>query len=111
MPSASSTIARLWSSCEPPGPRSRSSPNWPTSSTASGSSMKLIYMPVGIISGILAGMLARKGFDRVWELIDDEDPPGPDQRDASLTKLIAALAIEGAVFRLTKGIVERGARG
>ena len=39
--------------------------------------MKLIYMPIGIISGILAGMLARKGFDRVWALIDDEDPPGP----------------------------------
>ena len=73
--------------------------------------MKLIYMPIGIISGILAGMLARKGFDRVWALIDDEDPPEPDQRDASLPKLIAALAIEGAVFRLTKGIVERGARG
>ena len=56
-------------------------------------------------------MAARKGFDRLWSLIDDEDPPGPDQRQASLPKLIAALAIEGAVFRLTKGIVERGTRG
>ncbi len=68
-------------------------------------------MPIGIISGIVAGMVARKGFDRLWSLIDDEDPPGPDQRQASLPKLIAALAIEGAVFRLTKGIVERGTRG
>ena len=73
--------------------------------------MKLIYMPVGIISGIVAGLVARKGFDRVWALIDDEDPPGPDQREASLPKLIAALAIEGAVFRVTKGIVDRGTRG
>ena len=73
--------------------------------------MKLVYMPIGIVSGILAGLLARKGFDRVWALIDDEDPPGPDQREASLPKLIIALMLEGALFRLTKGIVERGARG
>ncbi len=73
--------------------------------------MKLIYMPIGIISGLVAGVLARKGFDRLWALIDDEEPPGPDQRDASLPKLIIALMVEGALFRLTKGIVERGARG
>ena len=73
--------------------------------------MKLIYMPVGIISGIVAGLVARKGFDRIWSLIDGGEPPGPDQREASLPKLIAALAIEGAVFRVTKGIVDRGTRG
>ena len=67
-------------------------------------------MPIGIISGLLAGLIAQKGFERLWSLIDDEDPPGPDQQEASLSKLIIALVVEGAVFRLTKGIVDRGVR-
>ena len=73
--------------------------------------MKIIFMPVGIIAGLLAGLIAQKGFDRLWSMIDDEDPPGPDQREASLPKMIIALAIEGALFRLTKGIVDHGVRG
>jgi hypothetical protein len=40
----------------------------------------------------------------------DEEPPAPDRRDASYPKLIAALAVEGAVFRVTKGVVDQGAR-
>jgi hypothetical protein len=73
--------------------------------------MKFLYAPIGIVTGILAGLIARKGFDRVWAAIDDAEPPEPDQRDASLAKLAAALVIEGALFRLTKGLVERGTRG
>lgn len=73
--------------------------------------MKLIFAPIGIIAGLLAGFAAQKGFERLWAVFDDEEPPEPDQRDASYPKLIAALLIEGAVFRLTKGVVDHGVRG
>jgi len=73
--------------------------------------MKLIFAPIGIVAGLLAGFVAQKGFDRVWAIFDDEEPPEPDQRDASYPKLIAALVVEGAVFRLTKGVVDHGVRG
>jgi hypothetical protein len=73
--------------------------------------MKLFFAPIGIIAGLLAGMVAQKGFDRLWAVFDDEEPPEPDQRDASYPKLIAALLVEGAVFRLTKGMVDHGVRG
>ncbi len=73
--------------------------------------MKLLFAPIGVIAGLLAGMVAQKGFDRLWAVFDDEEPPEPDQRDASYPKLIAALVVEGAVFRLTKGIVDHGVRG
>jgi hypothetical protein len=73
--------------------------------------MKLLFAPIGIIAGLLAGMVAQKGFDRLWAVLDDEEPPEPDQRDASYPKLIAALLVEGAVFRLTKGMVDHGVRG
>lgn len=73
--------------------------------------MKFLFAPIGIIAGLLAGMVAQKGFDRLWAVFDEEEPPEPDQRDASYPKLIAALVVEGAVFRLTKGVVDHGVRG
>lgn len=72
--------------------------------------MKLVFAPIGIIAGLLAGLVAQKGFERLWAVFDDEEPPEPDQRDASYPKLIAALVVEGAVFRLTKGVVDHGVR-
>jgi hypothetical protein len=72
--------------------------------------MKLIFAPIGIVLGLIAGMLGQKLFERVWGLIDDEEPPSPEHREFSWPKLIAALAIEGAIFRLVKGLVDHGSR-
>lgn len=72
--------------------------------------MKLIFAPIGIVAGLLAGFAAQKAFDRVWAIFDDEDPPAPDQRDAPYPRLIAALVVEGAVFRVTKGVVDHAVR-
>jgi hypothetical protein len=72
--------------------------------------VKLIFAPIGIAAGLLAGFVAQKAFDRVWALFDEEDPPAPDQREASYPKLIAALLVEGAVFRVTKGLVDHAVR-
>lgn len=72
--------------------------------------MKYLFMPVGIAAGLVAGMLGKKAFEKLWAVIDDEDPPEPDQRDAPTAKLVAALAIEGAIFRLVKGMTDYGAR-
>jgi hypothetical protein len=73
--------------------------------------VKLIFAPIGIVAGLLAGLLAQKGFDRIWAAIDDEEPPEPDQRDVPYRKLVPALLVEGAIFRLTKGMVDHGVRG
>lgn len=72
--------------------------------------MKLIFAPIGIIAGLLAGLVAQKGFDRLWAVFDDDEPPEPDQRDIPYPKLIAALLVEGAIFRVTKGVVDHGVR-
>jgi hypothetical protein len=72
--------------------------------------VKLIFAPIGIAAGLLAGLAAQKGFERLWSAFDDEEAPAPDQRDVSFPKLIAALAVEGAVFRLTKGLVDHAVR-
>jgi hypothetical protein len=72
--------------------------------------MKFLFAPVGIAAGLVAGFAAKKAFEKAWSLIDDEDPPEPDVRDAPTGKLLAALALEGAIFRLTKGFVDHKAR-
>ncbi len=71
---------------------------------------KLLFSPVGIVAGLLAGLLARRGFERAWAAFDDEEAPEPDQRDAPFAKLIPALALEGAIFRLVKGLVDHSSR-
>ena len=73
--------------------------------------MKLIFAPIGIVAGLLAGLVAQKAFDRLWAVFDEEEPPEPDQRQIRYAKLIPALLIEGAIFRLTKGLVDHGVRG
>lgn len=72
--------------------------------------MKLLFAPVGIAAGLLAGFVAQKGFERLWSVVGHDEPPEPDQRDVSYPRLIAALVIEGAVFRLVKGLVDHTAR-
>ena len=37
--------------------------------------MKLLYKPLGIVLGLLAGAISRKLFDRIWSLIDRQEPP------------------------------------
>jgi hypothetical protein len=72
--------------------------------------MKLVFTPISILAGLLAGVIGTKIFERIWGLIDDEEPPRPEHREFSWPKLIAALVFEGAVFRLVKGLTDHGAR-
>jgi hypothetical protein len=72
--------------------------------------MKILFTPISVIAGVLAGLIGKKVFERLWGLIDDEEPPGPQHREVSWPKLVAALALEGAIFRLVKGLADRGAR-
>ena len=72
--------------------------------------MKFLFAPIGIAAGLLAGALARKGFEKAWAAIDDAEPPEPDSRQAPTAKLVLALALEGAIFRVAKGLADHGAR-
>lgn len=72
--------------------------------------MKILFTPIGVLAGLAAGFAAQKGFERVWAAIDDEDAPEVEDREVSYPKLAVALLLEGAIFRLVKGMVDRGAR-
>jgi Protein of unknown function (DUF4235) len=72
--------------------------------------MSLIFRPFGIALSLLAGFIASWGAKQVWSLFDDEDAPEPDQREATFGRLIPALLLQGAIFKLVKGLVDNGSR-
>ena len=71
---------------------------------------KILFVPFSVIGGFLAGKIATFTFERLWRLVDDQESPEPDQRAVRWPKLIAALAIEGAIFRAVRGVFDRGSR-
>lgn len=72
--------------------------------------MSFVFKPVGIIVGLLAGMVGRKAFELIWGVIDDEDAPDPKHREITLGKLVVALLLEGAIFRVLRGLADHAAR-
>jgi Protein of unknown function (DUF4235) len=64
--------------------------------------MKILFVPFSIAAGLLAGFLSRKLFDQLWGLVDEEEPPDSKHRDIHWGKLLAAAAIQGAIFRAVK---------
>ena len=72
--------------------------------------MNAIFMPIGLVLGLAAGQLSKKLFDALWGLFDDEEAPYPKHREISLVRLIAALLVQGAVFRLVRGLTDHGSR-
>jgi hypothetical protein len=72
--------------------------------------MKILFIPVSITGGLISGFVAKKVFEQVWGLIDDEEPPEPEHRRASFPKIVAAAAIEGAVFKATRAAIDHKAR-
>jgi hypothetical protein len=72
--------------------------------------MRYLFLPISIGVGLIAGLVARKAFERLWGLIDDEDPPDAKHREIAFAKLVPALLLEGAIFRLVKGLTDHWAR-
>jgi hypothetical protein len=71
---------------------------------------KLLFIPFSVIGGILAGVVGKKTFAGIWKLIDDQEPPEPDQREVAWPKLAIALFLQGAIFRAVRGLFDHGSR-
>jgi hypothetical protein len=72
--------------------------------------MNAVFAPIGIVLGLASGQVAKKIFDKLWGLIDDEEAPEPKHREIPFAKLLIALLIQGAIFRLVRGLVDHGTR-
>ncbi|MEA2375521.1 MAG: hypothetical protein QOD53_1984 [Thermoleophilaceae bacterium] len=72
--------------------------------------MKLLFIPFSVASGLIAGFLGKKVFEQVWGVIDDQEPPAAEHRFVSFGKVVAAAALEGAIFKGTRAAVDHQSR-
>jgi hypothetical protein len=74
---------------------------------------RLLYKPLGLIFGVLGGMVAGSLFKRIWGAVAHEEE-APEATDATKGwgEVVAAAAVEGAVFGGVKAVIDRaGATG
>jgi hypothetical protein len=71
---------------------------------------KFAFIPVSVAGGLLAGFVGKKIFDVLWGVFYDEEPPEPEHRDVTWPKMLLALALQGAIFRVLKGLADHGSR-
>ncbi|GGQ54070.1 DUF4235 domain-containing protein [Couchioplanes azureus] len=75
----------------------------------SGKLQKVAYKPVGLLLGIGAGAVAGVIFNKVWKLASgDDDAPNATDEDRGWGEIIAAAALQGAIFATVKALVDRG---
>lgn len=72
--------------------------------------MTVLFRPIGLISGLIAGLIARQIFEKGWKSFSEEEPPSADQETPGIGKLALALLLEGAVFSVVRGLVDHAAR-
>jgi hypothetical protein len=72
--------------------------------------MKFLFMPVSILGGVLAGVITKQIFEFIWGRVSKEEAPEVEHREISWAPLLVALAVEGAIFKITRGLVDRGSR-
>jgi len=69
--------------------------------------MKILYQPFAIIAGLVAARVGRKTFKQIWGKIDEQDPPDPSTREASLAKVVGAAALEAATMAAVAAAASR----
>ena len=72
--------------------------------------MKLLFIPFSVVGGLIAGFLGKKLFEQAWGIVDDEEPPQAEHRDVSIGKVLLAAALEGAIFRAVRAMVDHQSR-
>jgi Protein of unknown function (DUF4235) len=70
---------------------------------------KLLYRPVGLAAGAVAGLVAGLVFRQVWRVAaGDDDAPDALDEDRGWPEILAAAALQGAIFAIVKAAVDRG---
>ena len=70
---------------------------------------KTAYRPVGVLMGFAAGAVAGAIFRQVWKATaGDGEAPNPTDEDRGWVEILAAAALQGAIFSVVRAAVDRG---
>jgi hypothetical protein len=70
---------------------------------------KAVYKPVGVLLGLAAGAVAGVVFRQVWKMTaGDGEAPSATDEDRGWGEILAAAALQGAIFAAVRAAVDRG---
>jgi hypothetical protein len=72
---------------------------------------RILYRPVGLVSSIVGGLVASQIFKQVWKRAtpgENADAPKPLESEYSMLEILAAAAVQGAIFAVVKAAIDRG---
>ncbi len=70
---------------------------------------KLMYKPLSLAFGVAGGIVAGAVFKRVWRAVSGEDQaPEATSEDYGWGEVLAAAALQGALFAVVKAAIDRG---
>jgi hypothetical protein len=70
---------------------------------------KLLFKPLSLTAGVAGGLVAGAIFKQVWKQIaDEDDTPNATDENRRWGEVLAAAAIQGAIFALVKAAIDRG---
>jgi Protein of unknown function (DUF4235) len=71
---------------------------------------KLLYKPIGLLVSVLGGVLASTLFNKVWKLAaGEQEAPKATDADRRWPEILAAAALQGALFAVVKAALDRAA--
>ena len=69
---------------------------------------KVVYKPIGLGLGMVAGAVATATTRRLWGLLRNQDRlPTARDPDNAWTDILVAAALQGAIFALAKAAADR----
>jgi hypothetical protein len=75
----------------------------------SGKMNRVAYRPIGLALGMAAGAFAGMVFKQVWKLaVGDEEAPSAIDEERRWGEILAAAALQGAIFAVVRAAVDRG---
>jgi hypothetical protein len=72
--------------------------------------IKVIFAPLQILASRLAHAAGQRTMARVWGAVDKGERPSTVDRRAGWGRLLAALALEGAILRVISGAFDHASR-
>lgn len=70
---------------------------------------KIAFKPVNIALGFAAGAIAGALFKQAWKAVSgDDDAPDAGDEDRGWGEILAAAALQGAIFSVVRAAVHRG---
>jgi hypothetical protein len=72
-------------------------------------SASILYKPLGIGASVAGGIVAGAVFKQVWQRVSGEsDAPNATDKYRGWGEILAAAAVQGAIFGAVKALVDRG---